>query len=540
MALAARQAVSARRRYLFVLALAVVAVLLRWTPAQGLRASAEERRNGAPELLLTDAETCLHLRAVEVAIAQNELARVDRALFHPHGDLARNPPGLDGALAVALQLLGWRPGSEADNAASALEKIALWFGPLCGGLLVLACYLLARLAFSRSPCVEVAALAAATVAAAFAIDSFSGLVRGATLSGLLCTFSAATLVWGMQSNAAFDRVLSAVIAGALGALGLLCSLSAWFPLALVQVAGLVAAARANGERARDLHRAQLLHLIAFALVLLVPARASVWNLASPGTLSAWSNGWLALVLGLAAGHGLCLFLFRRGVEEHGIVRALLPIVGLIAMPLCMAETRGAWASLRDAQIGVPTSTWTPVVAMASALYSAVASRRSTYFALCITTGLLLVAGWSRFPTSDARARAAVVELLSGLRSLRDSGVTRGAWPAAGSGHLAGVYAPEIAALVPYHSRRSVLPGVYPASALDNETLAHWRTVIARAGVLEPADLRDSRLAALGASHAIERTIEGHWRVRTLSVLAGAQQPILRAVPAQRDSTAGDG
>ncbi|MBM3978598.1 MAG: hypothetical protein FJ299_16615, partial [Planctomycetes bacterium] len=316
---------SARARWL-VLASALLALALRAAPLRHLFSSSEQRAAGAPQLLLTDPRTALELRAVEVALAQHELLLVDRALFHPVGDVARDAPGLSGALALALQACGWNPLQADPSTAGAPEWLAVVLPPLWGALLVL---LVATLASRFGPPSSV--VWAALAASLWTPGSLAGQLHAGTPATLLGLAAILCFAWGLASSSDFDRVLGGVVSGGLAGLALFTSLSIWPLLLAAHVALSVRAARVRGSSARDLHRSALLHVGACALVLATPARSSPWNLSHPGTLQALSTAWLVLVLGLGAGHGLALFLFRRGIEERAAIRALLPWVGALAL-----------------------------------------------------------------------------------------------------------------------------------------------------------------------------------------------------------------
>jgi hypothetical protein len=348
------------------------------------------------------------------------------------------------------------------------------------------------------------ALFAALLAALWTPGSLAGELHSGTPAALLALVSIASFTWGIRSGSDFDRVLGSVFSGGVAGLALFASLSTWPLLCAAHGWLAIRAARSRGVGARDLHRAAILHSLGCALVLLIPARASLWNLLAPGTLQALSTAWLALPLGLGAGHGIALFLFRRGIEERPFVRGLLPLGGAVAL----LALDGALAPLQHGVLAPGPQVWiaaSPLLAMRVG-----AARWRTCIAILVLAGSALQT--VRFVGSTDAS------LLSALRALREADGDRGAWPAAGAAHPAGVYAPERAALVPFHARRAVLPGAFAPSSLDTPMHRELRLRIDDAGRGDPVVERDQRLAAFGASHALERDALGTWRVRRLPVL----------------------
>lgn len=488
------------RAWLIAILLALLAALLRAVPAPRLIADTEQRAAGAPQLLLTDARTCLELRATEVALGQHELLLVDRALFHPLGDVQRDSPGLAGGLALAFQRTDWRLDSAEPGTASALEWSAVVLPPCFGALGVLAMFVLVALFAPPS-----AACFAALLAALWTPEASAGVLHPGAPATVLALFGVASFVWGARSRSDFDRVLGSVFSG--GAFGVACllSLSVW-PILLGGHAWLATrAARARGVAARDLHRAAVLHLLACSLVLLLPARASPWNVAFPGTLQALSTAWIASLLGLGAGHAVALFLFRRGIEERELVRGLLPFAGVLGM----LAVDGALPALANGVLP-------PSAQVVAAVFPVLALRiRANWGRAAVV--LLVLAG--SFALAPRLAGADDVQLLATLRDLRGAEGQRGAWPAAGAAHPSAVFAREHAALVPFHARRAVLPGVFDASVLDTSQHQWLRTRLLEVAAGAAGELRDQRLAAFGASCAIERDAQGRWSARPLPALA---------------------
>jgi hypothetical protein len=485
---------SARARWL-VLALALLAFALRAAPLRHLYSGPEQRAAGAPQLLLTDPRTALELRAVEVALAQHELLLVDRALFHPLGDVARDAPGLSGALALALQACRWKSTQADPSAANAPEWLAVVLPPLWGALLVL---FVAALASRFGPPQSV--LWAALAACLWTPGSLAGQLHAGTPATLLGLAAILCFAWGLASSSDFDRVLGGVVSGGLAGLGLFTSLSIWPLLLAAHVALSARAARVRGSSARDLHRSALLHAGACALVLATPARSSPWNLSHPGTLQALSTAWLALLLGFGAGHGLALFLFRRGIEERASMRALLPWIGALALLAYDAR-----AALLHGLIEPSPQVLQAVWPVAAALLVPAAPR-------VLLLAFAASGSWLFMSRQDPGAHPS---LLTALRALRTEDGERGAWPAAGAAHPAGVMALEHAALVPYHARRAVLPGAYPASRLDTRGQRELRARIAAADRAAGAE-RDGLLQACDASHELRRDADGRWSARRLA------------------------
>jgi len=550
---------TARRAHALAVFALVVAALLAWFA----RARPELEGVRAPVGECAASETAWHARRVELAGAQADLAAPDRML-HPAGLRAPWPPLYESALALAREL------APRDARAGVLA----WSGPVLGTLAALAAALAVAL-WTRGVPSNLRWSLAAIAAAALALDPLlvaSGMraqLALAPANALLFALACACCAWAARARARLDLPLGALAAGLCGAgLALLSVPGAWAAGALA-LGWCAAALIAREERARELTRAALLHVLALAAVLAQPVRHAafdgaralaggalaahlpdlLWAMAA-GLLAAWAAGArsararAALALAAAALVGMWRFAqHTRGAEPA----AELALDRAVALAELGAE-HGVSAALRaGAQSGLlaPLAAFALALILVRAVHArAPGSARAGFEAASARAGALaacalivLGVAWQLRTRPAARLEAAGRATLARAQLLER---VREATPASGSSH-APASAHDYAVLAPrgaqaslaWHARRAAASpatrarfeqqlarGEGPSALIELER-AGVRALVLEASAAQELE---RQLAAAGATPRAWIRNESDWRALALQTEAPGSEP----------------
>lgn len=283
-------------------------------------------------VLLDDAETCAHLRRIELALGAPRAPATDTYLAHPAGAEWPWPPFFDTLVASFAGAVLRGPDGEAalgGVSEAALERFASRLGPLLGLLAVLASWLAARAITAGERREEAALWAAAFVAcspAAIGVSAAGKLDHHALLAVL-----AALAVYGIARVIAArglrDTLVAALTAGALVGFACATSLLGAAVFAAAWVGCWVAARHAAPEEKRDAQRAGLLVCVvaAFTAQLPLAPETETWE-----TLGLVAGTHAALVaLALVATLPFLAGFFLGGQRERRFFRTVTLIVALV-------------------------------------------------------------------------------------------------------------------------------------------------------------------------------------------------------------------
>ncbi len=567
-------ALARRARALALLALCAalpLALLVRTRPeVADLRAPVDAR---------AASETAWHLRRIELASAQADLNAPDRML-HPEGLRAPWPPLYASALALARELAPRR----------AQDGLLAWSGPVLGTLAALAAGLAAALAAGAAPLPLRWALAACA-AALVAVDPLlveSGLrarLAPAPASALLFAVECALCAYAARARARLDLSLGALAAGVCGAGLALLSVPGAIAAGALALLWCAAALGARAERARELTRAALLHVLALAAVLAQPARHAAFEggrALAGGALAAFlPNALLALAAGLLAAWAVGTRWPRARVlcalSVAALVGAWLQLEdsrGLHAASALAADRAAAAAEL-GAQLGAQCGTqrgvlaaWShfaesgllaPLAGIVLALIVArvqrgragrgaaepesredVAARAARAAQGCAIASLAMLATGSlhqllRRPAAELAAGARATQARAQvLERLREATPASGSSHAPASAHDYAVLAPRGAqTLLAWHARRAAagpeMRAQFEAQLARGEGAAALRALElagVRALVLEEpvAEELERQLAAAGAVARAWILSSADWRALALQTKAPGSEP----------------
>ncbi len=347
----------------------LIGLALRLAPIEDRRLDDGARELGASRWIVDDPGTALHLRRIELALAEGRVPQHDP--FLAHGTLTEIPalPVFDALLAgIAERWLahaGGDPSLDGVDEAD-LEAFAAWVGPIA--------YLLgfAALAWAAWAC---ASGAHAPVLLAGAMLALSPFAVRATEVGRLDTAAfvivlLALLVRGTQvcvrAEDALSTILEALLCGVIA--GLLTSMTAAGPLlALPTGAAIFLRAVRGPELVRPIAvRAGLLFSLAAAFISRLPLAEGPWEQVPEGLVARWALTASDVLLVAAAPFALLLLTAPRDAAHK--TRTFARIAALAAMlALLIFELPRAWSaasapleawwstrSLRTAEFDLPT------------------------------------------------------------------------------------------------------------------------------------------------------------------------------------------
>ncbi len=309
----------------------------------------------APAGAADEAASAYQQRRVQVTLATGRVPSLDHVLAAPEVARVPWPAAFAGMLSLGLEFslvrgegdpaLGGRGEAEVRRV---LARVGPWTAGIGALLLGLAAALFVRLGPGRSWFAPVAVpWVPALAALAIALDGGTLLAarpgaldtamaaRGA-LAGCLALFF---LALGARQH--LDALAAGLAGGAL--LGLAALL--WAPALLlalpVAVAfGLAAAWEPDAEGARARRRAGLLTLLAAAVVVLMPAEASVWNGVEPSSLLVLGRPGIGWLLALAGGLWVLDWAARAGLGQRAAAGWAFALVAAVA-----AFFPGLWPGL---------------------------------------------------------------------------------------------------------------------------------------------------------------------------------------------------
>lgn len=334
-------------RTVFAVALAILAALgfaARLAPLDERRLDPGSRELGGARWLVDDAGTALHLRRIELALAEGRVPQHDP--FLAHGTVVEIPalPVYDALLAGFAQR--WLAHQDGDPSLGGvdeadLEAFAAWVGPvayLIGfAALAWAAWIGTRGAYAP---VLTAAAIFALAPAAITASEVGRLDAGAFALVLLALLVRGTQV-AMRADDSLTSILEALLCGVIA--GLLTAMSAAGPfLALPTAAAfLVRATRGPTEVRPIAVRAGLLYALVAAFVARLPLADGPWEQLPEGLVARWSLAASDALLVSAAPFAVLLLTAPRDAAHR--TRAFARIAMLAAMlALLVFELPRAW------------------------------------------------------------------------------------------------------------------------------------------------------------------------------------------------------
>lgn len=336
-------------RTVFVAALVIVGLIglaLRLAPMGERRLDEGARELGASRWIVDDPGTALHLRRVELALAEGRVPQHDP--FLAHGTVTEIPalPVYDALIAGFaehwLAHVGGDPSLDGVDEAD-LEAFAAWIGPIAYLLGFLA------LAWAAWACTSGAHSAVLLAVAMLALSPIAG---GVTEIGRLDTAAfvivlLALLVRGTQlcvrAEDALSMILEALLCGVIA--GLLTSMTAAGPLlALPTGAAIFMRAVRGPELVRPIAvRAGLLFSLAAAFISRLPLAEGPWEQMPEGLVARWALTASDVLLVAAAPFALLLLTAPRDAAHK--TRTFARIAALAAMlALLVFELPRAWSA----------------------------------------------------------------------------------------------------------------------------------------------------------------------------------------------------
>ncbi|MBL8862098.1 MAG: hypothetical protein JNK02_08805 [Planctomycetes bacterium] len=336
-------------RTAFALALAVlglVGLAARLAPAGQRLLESGARDLGGSRWVVDDPGTALHLRRIELALAEGRVPQRDPFLAHGESPEVPALPVFDALLAGFAQR--WLASPDGDPALGGvdegrLEAFAAGVGPLAYLLAFAALawaawiaargarlpVLLAAAAFALAPAAVAAGEVGRLDAAAFALVLLALLVRGTQLA--------------LAAEDALSMILEALLGGVVA--GLLAALSAAGALlALPTAAALLVRATRGPPAVRPIAiRAGLLFSLVAAFTSRLPLADGPWQQVPAGLVASWSLFASDVLLVSAAPFALLLLSAPRDAARKG--RAFARVAALAAMlALLVYELPRAWAA----------------------------------------------------------------------------------------------------------------------------------------------------------------------------------------------------
>lgn len=293
-------------RIVLPLALALVALLgvsLRLLPLADRALPPEVRDLGASRWVVDDPETALHLRRIQLTLAEGRAPQHDT--FLAHGETAEIPalPIFDALIAGASERwLAWELGdpSTAGVDESDLEAFASRVGPILGMFGLLAIAWAAWVASSGSVNATLGALVLVAVAPATVRATEIGRLDAVALAIVLLALLVRSTQVATRAGDALSTILESLLAGVVA--GLLASVSAAGAfLALPTAVALFLRARSGPPEMRAIAvRAGLLFTLVAAFVARLPLADGPWETLPDGLVARWTLATSDLLLLSAA------------------------------------------------------------------------------------------------------------------------------------------------------------------------------------------------------------------------------------------------
>ncbi len=334
-------------RTVIALALALIGLLglaARVAPIVERRLPAEARDLGASRWVVDDPSTALHLRRIELALAEGRVPSHDPFLAQAAPAEIPALPVFDALIAGFAErwlthVGGDRSLGGVDEAD--LESFTAWFGPVL--------YLLAFAAFLWTAAILLRGAHGGIVLAAlvFALTPIGfdagqvGRIDAAALGLVLAVLLVRGTQVAVRAEDALSTILEALLCGVIA--GLLTSMSAAGPiLALPTGAALFLRATRGPVEVRPIAlRAGLLFTLVAAFVARLPLADGPWEQLPEGLVARWSLAASDMLLLSAAPFALLLLTAPRDAAHKS--RTFARIVALAAMlALLLFELPRAW------------------------------------------------------------------------------------------------------------------------------------------------------------------------------------------------------
>jgi len=422
-------------------ALLVVALLLglaaRIGPISERRLDEGANELGASRWIVDDPGTALHLRRIELALAEGRVPQHDP--FQAHGVLPEIPalPVFDALLAGLAER--WLASPSGDPSLGGvdeedLEAFAAWVGPVAFVFAFAAlawtawiatrgapfAVLLAALGFALAPAAVTAGVVGRLDAAALALVLFALLVRSTQVA--------------LYAEDALSTILEALLAGVVA--GLLASMSAAGPfLALPTAAAFLLRALRGPIALRPMTvRAGLLFSLVAAFTARLPLADGPWESLPGGLVERWTFAASDLLLVSAAPFALLLLTAPRDEARKGRTLArIMMLAGVLA--LLVFEMPRAWsaasapieawwnarhllgiASAFDSALALTSSVLMPCAALVATL-RLVRERDAASLHLALLVFVSTVLALVEHRTSPLCVAASAVALAGGIASL---------------------------------------------------------------------------------------------------------------------------
>jgi Oligosaccharyl transferase STT3 subunit len=319
---------------ILLLALAALALLLRWAPAAEYQLASDERDLAPSRWLIDDPATAYHARRIELALAGDRAPQFDRFLNHPEGSEIPWSPLYDTAIAAAAQR-GLRE-SGADPALGGIEEARLEsflmrVPPLFGALITVATFwgvLLIATGKRRALCAFLAALAV-SVAPVGVVQSAAGHLDHLSWIALLVAVQIGVSVAALRSEEPLATVFGALVTGIVAGLEL-TSFTLGLALFFANWIGYLVLARAgDAEKKRLGQRAGLLFCAVAAFVGRLTLSEGPWEGARESVMGAWCESTCAVAL-------LCSIPFiigflRSDRRSNRIIRSAMFVIALCVL-----------------------------------------------------------------------------------------------------------------------------------------------------------------------------------------------------------------
>lgn len=361
-------------RHVFAGALALAFLLglaLRLAPYPDRHLPPGSRDLGASRWVVDDPGTALHLRRVELALAEGRVPQHDPFLAHPAPAEIPALPVYDALLAGSAERWLARAGGDLSLGGvdeADLEAFAAWTGPVLYAFgfaaLAWAAWITARGA--RAATLVAGAVLALAPAAVSATEV--GRIDAAAPALVLLALLVRSTQVALRAPDALSTILEALLGGVVA--GLLTSISAAGAfLALPTAAALLVRARRGPAEARPIAvRAGLLYCLVAAFVSRLPLADGPWEHVPDGLVARWALAASDVLLLSAAPFALLLLTAPRDASHakrsFARLAALAAMLALLVFELPRAWTAAsgpiaAWRAARDvAPAGVA---WTELV-----------------------------------------------------------------------------------------------------------------------------------------------------------------------------------
>ena len=256
--------------------------------------------------LVDDPDGTYHLRRVQLALANGEVPLYDRFLNHPEGSAVPWPSAFAGALTLAVQAALTKDpsahpatfGYSESEVEHFLAELPPWIGAATAAAVALSLFGLVRRGRAASRLVPAALAAWCFAAVPIAVwYGSAGRIDHHVAVQLCFALELGLVGLCLRTDESLDALAFALLGGAVAGVLLLLWLASALIVGLVGAALFAAAAAERGELAAARRRAGILFFATAAAVVLVPAEASPWNDAQPGSLVNLSLGVPRALLG---------------------------------------------------------------------------------------------------------------------------------------------------------------------------------------------------------------------------------------------------